>query len=160
MIDSDGVAEQAEIDAMWMRRALDLAERAEHDGEVPVGAVLVRDNELIGAGWNRPIAACDPTAHAEIQALRNAGTTTGQYRFVGATLYATLEPCTMCAGALIHARIERLVFGATDPKAGAAGSVHDVFSLDALNHRVAVDGGVLWEQSAKLLTSFFKSRRA
>lgn len=142
-----------------MRRALELAARAEVDGEVPVGAVLVKDGEIVGEGWNRPIGESDPTAHAEIDALRNAAARLGNYRLPGTTLYATLEPCAMCAGAIVHARVARLVFAATDPKAGAAGSIIDIFALQALNHRVEVEAGLLADEAAQLLKRFFAGRR-
>lgn len=143
----------------WMYRALDLAHRAEAEGEVPVGAVVVLNNECIGEGWNRPIGAHDPTAHAEIQALRAAARAVGNYRLPGAVLYVTLEPCVMCAGAMVHARIARLVFGPRDPRAGAAGSVFNVLQDERLNHRVQVVEGVGAEQSSALLQAFFQSRR-
>jgi tRNA(adenine34) deaminase len=143
-----------------MRRALVLARRAEAEGEVPVGAVLVRDGEVIGEGWNRPIASADPTAHAEILALREAALRVGNYRLPGSTLYVTLEPCVMCAGAIIHARVERLVFGACDPKGGAAGGRFDLLPSDQrFNHRTACDGGLLAEECAELLRAFFRRRR-
>lgn len=143
-----------------MRRALALGETAAAAGEVPVGALLVRDGAVLGEGWNRPIATCDPSAHAEIVALRAAGLSAGDYRLGGSTLYVTLEPCIMCASALVHARVERVVFGAWDPKAGAAGSIVDVFRLPQLNHRVDVFGGVLAEECGALLQSFFAAKRA
>lgn len=142
-----------------MRRALELAHRAELEGEVPVGAVVVRDGELLGEGWNRPISSHDPTAHAEIQALRQAASLVNNYRLPGTTLYVTLEPCVMCAGAMIHARVERLVYAASDPKTGAAGSVFDTLLSDKHNHRVQCEGGVLEEESAELLREFFRKRR-
>jgi len=143
-----------------MRHAMTLAEQAGREGEVPVGAVLVdRDGKILGEGWNRPIAANDPTAHAEIQALRIAGQAIGNYRLVDTTLYVTLEPCTMCAGAIIHARVGRLVFGAYDPKTGAAGSRFDVLTSDEYNHRVELVGGVLAEQCSAQISSFFRARR-
>lgn len=142
-----------------MRQALDLARRAAAQGEVPVGAVVVRDGQLLGEGWNQPIALADPSAHAEVLALRDAGKRAANYRLPGAVLYVTLEPCTMCAGAMLHARIERLVFAAYDPKTGAAGSVFDVFGQAAHNHRVHVQGGVLAEAGAVLLQEFFRQRR-
>ena len=143
-----------------MRRALALARRAEAEGEVPVGAVLVRGGDVIGEGWNRPIASADPTAHAEILALREAALRVGNYRLPGSTLYVTLEPCVMCAGAIIHARVERLVFGAADPKGGAAGSRFDLLPSDQrFNHRTACDGGLLAEECAELLRGFFRRRR-
>src|SRR6185312_2009117 len=134
---------------------------AEARGEVPVGAVLVRsaDGTILGEGANRPIETSDPTAHAEIEALRAGGRALGSYRLTGTTLYVTLEPCVMCAGAIVHARVERLVFGAWDPRAGAAGSISNVFSLPGLNHRVDVFGGVLTEECGALLQRFFAERR-
>lgn len=150
----------AALDQRWMRHALDLAQHAESsDGEVPVGAVLVVDDGVVGEGWNRNIRLADPTAHAEIQALRDAGQRLGNHRFPGATLYVTLEPCVMCAGAIIHARLARVVFGALDPKTGAAGSVFDTLIDQRHNHRVAVQGGVLAEDAGELLRRFFRNRR-
>ncbi|MGB5211910.1 MAG: tRNA adenosine(34) deaminase TadA [Gammaproteobacteria bacterium] len=146
-------------DRRWMQHAVRLASRARDEGEVPVGAVVVRDGEIIGEGWNRPIAAHDATAHAEIQALRAAGIALGNYRTNGCTLYVTLEPCAMCAGAMVHARIERLVYGAPDPKTGAAGSVFDIVRAPALNHQLVVDAGVMAEDCAGLLREFFRQRR-
>jgi len=146
-------------DETWMRRALELALRAEAEGEVPVGALVVRDGELLGEGWNRPIAAHDPTAHAEILALRAAAAKASDYRLGGATLYVTLEPCPMCAAAMSHARIARLVFGAWDPRQGAAGSVFNLVAADAMNHRVDAFGGVLSEECGALLLNFFARRR-
>ncbi len=147
-------------DEDYMVHALDLARRAAEEGEVPVGAILVRDGETIGQGWNRPIAAADPTAHAEICALRDAASRVGNYRLPGSTLYVTLEPCVMCAGAIVHARVERVVYGAPDPKAGACGSVFDLLPSDArFNHRTACSGGVLAEPCAETLRAFFRARR-
>ena len=143
-----------------MERALELAATAEAAGEVPVGAVLVRDGQIIAEGANRPIASHDPTAHAEIEALRAGGRVLGSYRLTDTTLYVTLEPCTMCAAAIVHARVRRLVFGAWDPRAGAAGSIVDVFALPGLNHRVDVFGGVLAEECGRRLQQFFADRRA
>lgn len=151
--------ESPDADSHWMRHALDLARRAEQVGEVPVGAVLVLDGEAVGEGWNHTIQANDPSAHAEVQALRDAGRRLGNYRFPGAMLYVTLEPCVMCAGAIVHARIARVVFGATDPKTGAAGSMFDTLVSDRHNHRVDVSGGVLAEEAGDLLRTFFRSRR-
>jgi len=142
-----------------MRRALELAAQAEASGEVPVGAVLVRGDEIVAEGFNRPIATCDPTAHAEIEALRAGGRKLGTYRLTDTTLYVTLEPCIMCASAIVHARVRRVVFGAWDPRAGAAGSIIDVFGLRALNHRVDVFGGVLMEECGAVLSRFFEARR-
>ncbi len=147
-------------DVLLMQHALELASRAAEQGEVPVGAVLVRDGEIIGEGWNAPISRHDPSAHAEIQALRDAGQRVGNYRLPDTTLYVTLEPCVMCAGAIIHARIKRLVFGAYDPKGGAAGSVFDLLPSDErFNHRVKCEGGVLEQACAEQLKAFFKARR-
>lgn len=142
-----------------MRRALELAAQAEAAGEVPVGAVLVRNDKVIAEGRNRPIAANDPTAHAEIEVLRAGGQALSTYRLSDTTLYVTLEPCIMCASAIIHARVRRVVFGAWDPRAGAAGSILDVFALPALNHRVDVFGGVLMEECGAHLKQFFEKRR-
>lgn len=146
-------------DARWMRQALDLAERAAAAGEVPVGAVLVRGDEAVGEGWNQPVSGHDPTAHAEILALRDAGRRLGNYRLLDTTLYVTLEPCVMCAGAMIHARVARVVYGATDPKTGAAGSVFDTLVHERHNHRITVQGGVLAEEAAGQLRDFFRARR-
>jgi tRNA(adenine34) deaminase len=147
------------LDAGFMRRALDLARAAEAAGEVPVGAVIVRDGIVVGEGSNRPIGACDPTAHAEIIALRAAGQALGTYRLTGTTLYVTLEPCAMCASAMVHARVARLVFAATDPRAGAAGSVFNIVQHASLNHRLECTGGVLAEECSALLRGFFLARR-
>ena len=143
----------------WMQRALELARLAEEKDEVPVGAVVVLDNQIIGEGWNQPISSNDPTAHAEIIALRSAASSTSNYRLPGAELYVTLEPCVMCAGAMIHARIERLIFGARDPKAGAAGGVFDILQSERLNHRVAVSAGVMETECATILREFFQAKR-
>lgn len=142
-----------------MRQALQRAEQAREQGEVPVGAVIVANDKIIGEGWNRPISLNDPTAHAEICALREAAGYLSNYRITGATLYVTLEPCVMCSGALIHARVARVVYGATDPKAGAAGSVFEVLGTDRLNHRIEVTGGVLAGECGHLLSDFFRQRR-
>ena len=146
-------------DIDFMRLALAQAGTARAAGEVPVGAVLVSGDRVIASGANRPIAASDPTAHAEIEALRSAGRTLGSYRLTDTTLYVSLEPCPMCAMAIVHARVRRLVFGAWDPRAGAAGSVTDIFALPGLNHRVDVFGGVLMEECGSLLREFFAERR-
>jgi tRNA(adenine34) deaminase len=146
-------------DEAWMKQALLLAQRAAAEGEVPVGALVVRDDAVLGEGWNRPIAARDPTAHAEILALRAAAAGAGDYRLGGSTLYVTLEPCPMCAAAMAHARIERLVFGAWDPRQGAAGSAFNLVAADALNHRVDAFGGVLSDECGALLRGFFAGRR-
>ncbi|MBS0570228.1 MAG: tRNA adenosine(34) deaminase TadA [Proteobacteria bacterium] len=143
-----------------MRRALELGHHAaDAHSEVPVGAVLVIDGEIVGEGWNHNIGGNDPTAHAEILALRDAGQRLGNYRFPGSTLYATLEPCVMCAGAIVHARVARVVYAATDPKTGAAGSVFDTLLSDRHNHKVQVQGGLLAAESGELLRGFFASRR-
>ena len=146
-------------DVDFMRVALEQARTAAAAGEVPVGAVLVGDDRVIASGANRPIAARDPTAHAEIEALRAGGRALDSYRLTDTTLYVTLEPCTMCAAALVHARVRRVVFGAFDPRAGGAGSVVDIFRLEGLNHRVDVFGGVLEEECGALLQKFFIARR-
>lgn len=147
------------LDTDFMRRAIALGESAAARGEVPVGALLVRGDEVIGEGANCPVAHHDPTAHAEIEALRDGGRRSGDYRLTGTTLYVTLEPCIMCASAIVHARVARVVFGAWDPKAGAAGSVADIFGIPQLNHRVDVFGGVLAEECGALLRGFFAARR-
>lgn len=143
----------------FMREALALAAHAASAGEVPVGAVVVRDGKVVGRGFNRPISSSDPTAHAEIVALREAALAAGNYRLTGCDLYVTLEPCAMCAGAIQHARIARLVYGAADSKTGACGSVIDLFAEARLNHHASVTGGVLADQSAALLQGFFACRR-
>lgn len=144
----------------WMSRALELARLGAAGGEVPVGAVLVRGGEMIGEGWNRPIAASDPTAHAEIEALRAAAHRLGNYRLPGSTLYVTLEPCVMCAGAIVHTRIQRVVYGASDPKAGACGSVFDLLPSDGrFNHRTECQGGILADACGETLRDFFRARR-
>ncbi len=143
-----------------MKRALELAQRAEVEGEVPVGAVLVREGEVIGEGWNRSIGERDPSAHAEIMALRDAGRREGNYRLPGTTLYVTLEPCPMCASAIVHARVSKVVFGASDPRTGAAGSVFDLLPSDSrFNHFTAVEGGLLAGDCGELLRAFFRARR-
>jgi len=146
-------------DSRFMGLALDLARQAGAADEVPVGAVIVMDDEVVGHGFNQPLGRRDPTAHAEIIALRDAAARLGNYRLPGCTLYVTLEPCAMCVGAILHARIERVVFGARDPKTGAAGSVIDLFAESRLNHHATVVGGVLAEQCGSLLSSFFAARR-
>lgn len=149
----------SESDLAWMRHALGLAQRAADQGEVPVGAVVVHNNQIIAEGWNQPIGQSDPSAHAEISALRAAGGSLKNYRLTDCTLYVTLEPCVMCAGAIVHARIPRLVFGAWDPKAGAVTSVYDVLSVPRLNHSLECVGGVLGEECGILLKDFFRARR-
>lgn len=142
-----------------MGQALQLARQAEEAGEVPVGAVVVHDGQVIGRGSNAPISETDPTAHAEIEALREAARIVGNYRLPQTTLYVTLEPCPMCAGAMVHARVDRLVYGCADPRSGAAGSVFDITGSDHLNHRVEVTGGVREEECRGLLQAFFRARR-
>ncbi len=151
---------EATADERWMGVALDLAREAERRGEVPVGAVVVRDGVVVGRGGNAPVAAHDPTAHAEIAALRDAARTLANYRLPGCELFVTLEPCAMCAGAIFHARIARVVFGAHDPKSGACGSVVDLFGETRLNHHAVVRGGVRAAECAALLSAFFAARRA
>ncbi|WP_442865672.1 tRNA adenosine(34) deaminase TadA [Buttiauxella sp. WJP83] len=142
-----------------MRHALTLARRAWEEGEVPVGAVLVHNNQVIGEGWNRPIGRHDPTAHAEIMALRQGGLVLQNYRLLETTLYVTLEPCVMCAGAMVHGRIGHLVFGARDAKTGAIGSLMDVLGHPGMNHQVTVTEGVLAEECSAMLSDFFRARR-
>ena len=149
----------AATDEDWMRHALDLARVAEAAGEVPVGAVVVLDGQLIGEGANSPIAGSDPTAHAEIQALRSAAKAVKNYRLTGSTLYVTMEPCPMCAGALINARVSRLVYGAADLRVGAAGTVFDIVRAPQVNHRLDVTAGVLEADCRGLLQAFFRARR-
>lgn len=150
---------QVEIDQQFMGLAIEQAQLAAQAGEVPVGAVLVRDGKVLAAAFNQPIAQHDPSAHAEMRALRQAAKLEQNYRLPGSTLYVTLEPCAMCSGAILHARVERVVFGAPDPKTGAAGSVLDVFSSKQINHQTRVEGGVMGEQCGQILRSFFKERR-
>ena len=143
-----------------MQRAVELAKKAEAQDEVPVGAVIVLDNQIIGEGWNQPISSDDPTAHAEIMALRDAGEKIGNYRLPNATIYVTLEPCTMCAGAIIHARLSRLVYAADDPKTGACGSIFNLLQTEELNHKVDIEKGVMEEECQSLIRSFFNQKRA
>lgn len=150
---------QHERDAFWMRLALDAAEQARAAGEVPVGAVVVLDGEVVGTGFNQPIGSHDPSAHAEMIALRNAAQRLGNYRMPGCELYVTLEPCLMCAGVIMHSRISRVVYGAPDPKTGACGSVVDAFAELRLNHHASVAGGVLETECATQLKQFFADRR-
>ncbi len=147
------------LDQFWMQRALELAQLAQEQGEIPIGAVVVKDDEIIGEGYNRSIALNDPTAHAEIQALRQAAQRLSNYRLVDTSLYVTIEPCVMCAGALIHARVKEVIYGATEPKTGAAGSQFNLLQDPAHNHQLVVRGGVLAEQCGELLSSFFQVRR-
>jgi tRNA(adenine34) deaminase len=146
-------------DETFMREALALARQAGESGEVPVGAVLVKDGAVVGRGYNRPVSGRDPTAHAEVVALREAASHIGNYRLGDCELFVTLEPCAMCAGAIMHARVKRVVYGATDPKSGACGSVVNLFAEDRLNHHAAVVGGVLSNEAAQLLQEFFAARR-
>jgi tRNA(adenine34) deaminase len=147
------------IDTNFMQQALDLAAQAAAAGEVPVGAVVVHEGQVVGRGFNQPISCADPTAHAEIMALRDAGRALGNYRLVNCDLYVTLEPCVMCSGAIMHARIRRVVFGAPDPKTGACGSVVDLFAEGRLNHHTSVTAGVRASEAVALLQNFFASRR-
>ncbi len=146
-------------DVKWMQRALALAVHAEAEGEVPVGAVVVRDGRVIAEGWNQPVMSHDPTAHAEVMALRAAGLAEKNYRLLDATLYVTLEPCVMCAGAIIHARVSRVIYGAADPRVGAAGSAFSLLGSSRFNHLVQVEGGILENECGDLLRHFFKMRR-
>jgi tRNA(adenine34) deaminase len=156
MVDSDA---KINPDQVFMTRALELARQAQGQGEVPVGAVVVYKGEIIGEGFNQPITAVDPSAHAEMQAMRKAARRLDNYRLSDATLYVTLEPCAMCAGAMVHARIKRLVYGAADPKTGATGSVFNLVQAEQLNHQLEVDGGVMAKECGELLRDFFRERR-
>lgn len=149
----------AERDEHFMREALALAREAGTLGEVPVGAVVVLDGEIVGRGFNHPIGRHDPTAHAEVMALRDAAKNLGNYRLPGCELYVTLEPCVMCSGAIFHARIARVVYGAKDPKTGVAGSVFDLYAETRLNHHASIEGGVLAAECGQLLSAFFAARR-
>ena len=151
--------DHASDDERWIRHAMVLAARAEEAGEVPVGAVIIQGNTLLAEGWNRPIETHDPSAHAEILALRAAGHALKNYRLIDTTLYVTLEPCVMCMGAISHARIKRVVYGATDPKRGAAGSILQLADADFLNHRIEATGGVLGDECGAQLRAFFLARR-
>lgn len=152
-------SEQESLDIFWMQHALELANRAESEGEVPVGAIVVYNEQVIGEGWNRPIVDNDPTAHAEIMALRNAAKKINNYRLLDTILYVTLEPCIMCSGAIIHSRVKRVVYGATDPKAGAVESAFNILGTDCLNHQVNVERGILAKECGQVLTDFFRKRR-
>src|SRR5262245_44879145 len=156
---SHPASETQSADERFMRMALEEAEAAGRDGEVPVGAILVIGSEVKGRGRNSVIALSDPTAHGEIVALRNAASAIGNYRLTGATLYSTIEPCAMCAGALVHARVERLVFGARDPKGGAVETFFGICTADFLNHRLSVEGGLLESECRAVIQSFFRSKR-
>jgi tRNA(adenine34) deaminase len=147
-------------DEEFMRHALALAGEAKQRGEVPVGAIVVYNGEIIGEGFNQPISSCDPTAHAEVMALRDAASRVGNYRLPGATLYVTIEPCTMCAGAMVHARVARVVYGTCEPKSGVAVSNLGLFGAIHFNHRIDCEGGVLESECAHVMRDFFKSRRA
>lgn len=151
---------QRETDIQWMRHALLLAKKAADEGEVPVGAVIVRNDVVIGEGYNRPISTCDPSAHAEVVALRDACQQQGNYRIPGATLYVTLEPCSMCVGAIVHARVDRVVYGAVEPKAGVVSSQLNYFDMPFLNYRVSYQGGCLEQECSDLISGFFSQRRA
>jgi len=150
---------QTELDHQFMQQAIEQARLAALAGEVPVGAVLVRDGKVISSAFNKPISTHDPSAHAEMLALRAAAQNEANYRLPGSTLYVTLEPCTMCSGAILHARVDRVVYGAVDPKTGAAGSVLDVFSSKQINHQTTVEGGLMGDECGQLLRNFFKERR-
>jgi tRNA(adenine34) deaminase len=150
---------QTELDRQFMQQAIEQAQLAALAGEVPVGAILVRDGEVIAKAFNKPITNHDPSAHAEMLALRQAAQAEQNYRLPGSTLYVTLEPCAMCSGAILHARVDRVVYGAPDPKTGAAGSVLDVFSSKQINHQTRIEGGVMGDECGQLLRSFFKERR-
>ena len=150
---------QAELDRQYMQQAIEQAALAASAGEVPVGAVLVRNGKVIARGFNQPISNSDPSAHAEMLVLRAAAQSEANYRLPGTTLYVTLEPCTMCAGAMLHARVDRVVFGASDSKTGAAGSVLNVFSEKQINHQTQVEGGIMSEECGQILRQFFKERR-
>jgi tRNA(adenine34) deaminase len=160
LMDAETKIDQSQQDERWMRHALKLASQAEALDEVPVGAVVVNDNVVVGEGFNRPISGNDPTAHAEIVALRDAAQRLGNYRLVDCTLYVTVEPCTMCVGALIHARIKRLVFGTTEPKAGAIVSAVRTLDHDFYNHRIDTDQGVLAGECRTIISDFFSRKRA
>ena len=156
--DSDK-SERESLDIFWMQRALELADRAAAQGEVPIGAVLIKDEQIIGEGWNSPITTHDPTAHAEIIALRAAARSLGNYRLLNATLYVTVEPCVMCVGALIHARIKEVVFGASEPKTGAVNSAFNLLTAPQHNHQIVIHNEVLASAAAEHLQSFFRHRR-
>jgi|TARA_R110002050_G_scaffold5503_10_gene24362 tRNA(adenine34) deaminase len=154
------VSEQKQQDLLWMHEALALADHAENAGEVPVGAVVVLDGEVVGEGWNHPISGHDPTAHAEIMALRDAAARVGNYRLVGAELYVTIEPCTMCAGAIVHSRVSRVIYGASEEKAGVVDSNCQLFQQPWVNHQVEVTSGILADACRQKISAFFQRRRA
>ncbi|MEM5534881.1 tRNA adenosine(34) deaminase TadA [Neptuniibacter pectenicola] len=154
------MSEQKQQDLLWMHEALALADHAENAGEVPVGAVVVLDGEVVGEGWNHPISGHDPTAHAEIMALRDAAARVGNYRLVGAELYVTIEPCTMCAGAIVHSRVSRVIYGASEEKAGVVDSNCQLFQQPWVNHQVEVTSGILADACRQKISAFFQRRRA
>lgn len=160
LIEMTVLKNQQQTDEYYMRRALELAKQGEALGEVPVGAVIVKDGEIVGEGFNQPISSHDPTAHAEVVALRDAASRIENYRLVDCTLYVTIEPCTMCAGSLIHARIKRLVFGATEPKSGVVGSNDNALLLPHFNHSIEIVSGVLADECSAAMSNFFATRRA
>ncbi len=147
-------------DVKWMQRALELAQKARAHDEVPVGAVIVHEDKIIGEGWNQPISSNDPTAHAEMIALRDAGNNVGNYRLPNSTMYVTLEPCAMCAGAIIHARLSKIIFAVTDPKTGACGSIFNLLQAEELNHKVEIDKGIMEDECRSLIQTFFKDKRS
>ena len=148
------------FDKEWMQRAFELAQKAKEHDEVPVGAVIVHEDQIIGEGWNQPISSNDPTAHAEIIALRDAGNNVGNYRLPNATMYVTLEPCAMCAGAIIHARLSKIIFAVADPKTGACGSIFNLLQAEELNHKVEIDKGIMEDECRSLIQTFFKEKRS
>lgn len=147
------------IPQKWMENAFELAQKAKEQGEVPVGAVIVHESKIIGEGWNQPISSNDPTSHAEIVALRQAGLALSNYRLSGAVMYVTLEPCAMCAGALVHARLAKLIYAVGDPKTGACGSVFNLLQTNELNHKVEIEKGVMEEECRSLIQAFFQEKR-
>lgn len=147
-------------DAKWMQHAVELAQKAKAHDEVPVGAVIVHEDKIIGEGWNQPISSNDPTAHAEIIALRDAGKNVSNYRLPNTTMYVTLEPCAMCAGAIVHARLSKIIFAVTDPKTGACGSVFNLLQSEELNHKVEIDKGIMEDECRALIQTFFKDKRS
>lgn len=148
------------FDKEWMQRAFELAQKAKEHDEVPVGAVIIHENKIIGEGWNQPISSNDPSAHAEIIALRDAGNKVGNYRLPNATMYVTLEPCAMCAGAIVHARLSKLTFAVADPKTGACGSIFNLLHAEELNHKVEIDKGIMEDECRSLIQTFFKEKRS
>ncbi len=156
---TSNISKQQVNDELWMRKAIEYAIKAQETGEVPVGAIIVKDNTIIGTGYNRPIQTNDPTSHAEIMAIRDAANNLNNYRIPGTTLFVTLEPCSMCVGAMIHSRIKRLVFGASDPKTGAVGGVSNLLDINQHKHHIEFTSGILKYQCGEILKSFFKLRR-